>query len=187
MVLTGADDPSAAAASASMTAQAFAATYMTRVLRFAVMVSPPGTDPEDVAQDAMVTALSRLGRFDPSRGSMDAWLWRIVVSRGRDAGRVVRRTRLLFDRIVSVGHRDLADRSSPEWLALERLRDEDLIAALRRLPTKYRTLVALRYGAGLSPPEIAGMLGTSSMAVKKTMRRALDRLRTDLEARDEGE
>jgi DNA-directed RNA polymerase specialized sigma24 family protein len=43
-----------------MTAEAFSTTYMRRVLRFAVMVSPPGTDPEDVAQDVMVTALSRL-------------------------------------------------------------------------------------------------------------------------------
>jgi RNA polymerase sigma-70 factor (ECF subfamily) len=182
---SAADDRPAPTISALITQEAFSATYLPRVLRFALMLSPPSTDPEDVAQDAMVTALARLASFDPSRGSMDAWLWQIVVSRARDAGRVARRSELLFERFVSLRHRDLTDASSPESLALDRLRDQDLIAALRCLPRRYRTVIALRYGAGLSSPEIAETLGTTPMAVKKTMRRALDRLRVDLEASDE--
>jgi RNA polymerase sigma-70 factor (ECF subfamily) len=187
MERTGASDQMASTASPSITAEAFAATYLTRVLRFALMVSPPGTDAEDVAQDAMITALARLDTFDPSRGTMDAWLWKIVVSRACDAGRVMRRTGVLVERIASVGDRDSPISQSTDSLALERLRDQDLIAALRRLPGRYRTVIALRYGAGLSSPDIAQTLGTTSMAVKKTMRRALDRLRADLEARDDGE
>jgi hypothetical protein len=50
----------------------------------------------------MVTALARLASFDPSRGSMDAWLWQIVVSGARGAGRVARRSELLFERFVSL-------------------------------------------------------------------------------------
>lgn len=162
-----------------LTSEALSALYLTRVLRFALMVSPPGIDPEDVARDAMVTVLARIDTFDPARGPMDAWLWRVVVSRARDAGRVAHRSALVLERIRSQGG---GVASSAETLALERLRDQDLLAAIRRLPRRYRTMIALRYGAGLSTPEAAELLGTTPMAVKKTMRRALDRLRANLEA-----
>src|SRR5438105_6870958 len=118
----------------AVTAEFLSATYLARVLRFALMVSPPGTDPEDVAQDAMVTALARLDRFEPSRGSLDGWLWRIVVSRARDAGRAARRAELLFDRVQAVVQQAPTTDRSPESVVLDRLRDQDLIAAVRRLP-----------------------------------------------------
>jgi RNA polymerase sigma-70 factor (ECF subfamily) len=167
---------------ASAATEAFAATHLDRVLRFAVMVSPPGTDPEDVAQEAMVTALASLDRYDPARGSVDAWLWRIVVSRARDAGRAARRTQVLLDRFLVLAHRAPAE--TPEAVVLDRLRDQDLVAAVRRLPGRYRTVIALRYGAGLTFPEIAELLGTSRMAVVKALDRALNRLRKDLEVLD---
>ncbi|MBO0839178.1 MAG: hypothetical protein J2P28_27210 [Actinobacteria bacterium] len=82
---TAADERQHPSLSPPVTAEAFTALYLPRVLRFALMVSPPSVDPEDVAQEAMITALARLATFDPSRGSMEDWLWRIVVSRSRDA------------------------------------------------------------------------------------------------------
>jgi RNA polymerase sigma-70 factor (ECF subfamily) len=143
------------------------------------MVSPPGADPEDVAQDAMVTALTHLDRFDPKRGSLDAWLWQIVLSRGRDAGRALLRNALLLERIGLLGHHTA--RPWADALALDRMRDQQLIDAVRRLPTRHRTLIALKYGAGLSAPEIAALMHTTPMAVKKAMRRALDHLRDGLQ------
>ena len=71
--------------------------------------------------------------------------------------------------------------SSAESAALERLHNRELVEAVRRLPRRYRSLIALRYGAGLSPTQIANTLGTTPMAVIKATRRALDRLRQDLE------
>jgi len=169
------------ATATSTAAEAFAAAHLDRVLRFAILVSPPSTDPEDVAQEAMVTALARLDRYDPTRGSIDAWLWRIVVSRARDAGRAARRTEVLLERVRVLGHRAPAAVESPEALALGRLRDQDLVAAVRRLPRRYRTVIALRYGADLTFPEIADLLGATRMAVVKALDRALNRLRKDLE------
>jgi RNA polymerase sigma factor (sigma-70 family) len=69
---------------------------------------------------------------------------------------------------------------SPETLALDQMRDRDLIEAVRRLPRRHRSLIALRYGAGLSAAEIAECMGTTRMAAAKALRRALDRLRADL-------
>jgi RNA polymerase sigma factor (sigma-70 family) len=166
---------------ASIAPDEFSATYLDRVFGFAILVSPPGTDPEDIAQEAMVTALARLDHFDPARGSMDAWLWRIVVNRARDAGRAARRSELLLERLLALGHREPAADTSPEAVVLDRFRDQDLVAAVRRLPKRYRTVIALRYGGGRTFPEIAQLLGTTRMAVVKTLDRALNRLRKDLE------
>lgn len=54
-----------------LTVEALAVTYLSRVHRFAVMVCPPGADPEDLAQQALLKALERTDRFDPSRGTLD--------------------------------------------------------------------------------------------------------------------
>lgn len=166
---------------AAVAAETFAALYLDRVVRFATMVSPPNADPDDVAQEAIVTALERLDRYDPGRGSMDGWLWRIVVNRARDAGRVTRRSELLLERLLATGDRTPRIEASAEAVVMDRLRDQDLLTAVRRLPSRYRTVVALRYGACLSSPEIADLLGTTRMAIVKTLHRALNRLRNDLE------
>ena len=168
----------------STAADAFCAAHLDRVLRFAILVSPRGTNPEDVAQDAMVSALAQLDRYDAARGTVDAWLWRIVVSRARDAGRAARRTEVLLARLMVLGHRVPTTSASAEAVVLDRLRDQDLVVAVRRLPRHYRTVVALRYGADLTFPEIAALLGTTRMSVVKTVDRALHRLRKDLEVVD---
>jgi RNA polymerase sigma factor (sigma-70 family) len=160
------------------TPEAFAARYADRVRRFAVMVSPPGTDPEDLAQDALVRALQRLDRFDPARGSMDGWLWRIVVNLSRDAGRVASRTALRLERLAA--RAETGREPSAEDLAIRRIGDRELLAAVRRLPRRHRSVVALRFGAGLTFPEIAEALGVSRPAAVQVTRRALDRLRRDL-------
>ena len=163
-----------------LTVEELVATYLPRVRHFAVMVSPWGADPEDLAQQAMVRALERPERLQPGRGSFDAWLWRVVVNLARDAGRLSRRTELLVGRLAMHGGEG-SSAASPETLALDQLRDQQLIDAVRRLPRRHRSLIALRYGAGLSAAQIAECLGTTRMTVAKTLRRALDRLRADLE------
>jgi RNA polymerase sigma-70 factor (sigma-E family) len=55
----------------------------------------------------------------------------------------------------------------------------DLVAALRHLPDKQRSVVVLRYFAGLSEQEIAHALGCSTGSVKTHASRALARLRVE--------
>jgi RNA polymerase sigma-70 factor (ECF subfamily) len=168
---------------AQIEADTFCAAYPDRVLRFATMASPPGMDPEDGAQDAMVTSLTQLDRFDPDRGSIEAWLWGIVINRTRDAGRAVQRRDLLLERLITFADRQPMATPSAEAAFLDRLGDKDLIAAIRTLPRQYRTAIALRYGGDLTSSEVAVILGTTRMAVVKSLHRAVRRLRKDLEVR----
>lgn len=168
---------------AELTPSEFAERYADRVYRFAFMVSASEGAAEDVAQDALVTALEALPRFDPKRGTMDAWLWTIVTNRWRDRGRRLARTRALLRRLG----RGESEAPSPETIALDQLTDQALIECVRRLRPSYRTVIALRYGAGLSVDETADALGVSAMAVKHRTRRALDHLREQLGDMDDGE
>lgn len=156
---------------------AFAERYADRVHRFALLVSDSAEGAEDVAQDALMAALLALPRYDSRRGTMDAWLWRIVANRWRDRGRRLARARAAMDRLRRA---EPPFEESPEAIALEHLDDATLISCVHRLPPSYRTVIAVRYGAGLSIQEAAESLSTTPMAVKQRTRRALDMLRAQL-------
>ncbi|MGH7777285.1 MAG: sigma-70 family RNA polymerase sigma factor, partial [Candidatus Dormibacterales bacterium] len=65
---------------------------------------------------------------------------------------------------------------SVEAIALDHLRDADLLAAVRRLPERPRTVIALRYGAQLGTTEIAQQMRMKPSAVSMALGRALARL-----------
>ncbi|HYA00388.1 MAG TPA: sigma-70 family RNA polymerase sigma factor [Candidatus Binatia bacterium] len=168
-----------------VTVDEIAALYLDRVHRFAVMVCPAGADPDDLTQQAMLRAVEQAAHRRLRRETAEAWLWRVVVNSARDHGRSLRRSQLVVERLSRATDRPPSV-ASAESLALERIRDEELIAAVRRLPPRYRLLIALRYGGGLTPTEITRCTGSSRMAVAKALKRSLDRLRGDLVPDGEG-
>lgn len=90
------------------------------------------------------------------------------------------RRSLLTDRWVREQHTS-AGEGSVETDALDLLRDEQLLDAVRRLPERARTVIALRYGAQLGTGEIAAQLRTTAPAVSMAIGRALSHLRRQLE------
>jgi len=112
-----------------LTPEVLCARYAHRVYRFAAMVAAGDVEAEDLAQDALVRAIRNLGRFDARRGSVETWLWRIVVNAATDAGRVSTRRRLLWERFRS----QPTPGENVEDLALMRITAAALLAAVRRL------------------------------------------------------
>lgn len=163
--------------SGPVTAEELCRTYAGSVTRFAAIVSPNPADAEDLAQDALLRAVRSLRTYDPSRGSMEAWLWRIVANAARDAAG--RRERLR-DVVMRIGLVTPREAESVEDTVLDRLGDADLHAQLRRLPVRDRTLLALRYGADLDMNEVGAAVGLNSDSAARATRRALARLRARL-------
>jgi RNA polymerase sigma-70 factor, ECF subfamily len=158
-----------------LTAETLCQTYTARVFKFAQLVSADSVNAEDLAQDALERAIRGLKTFDPTKGEIEGWLWRIVVNAGRDAGRIAGRQRLVFEL--------LADRwSSDEKVADagERFRTEEVVQAVRALSPRHRAVVALRYGADLSYRNVGQALGISEAAALMATRRALANLRSRL-------
>jgi RNA polymerase sigma-70 factor (ECF subfamily) len=163
-----------------LTPERLAEAYAPLVYRFSAMVCRDRSQSEDLAQDALLRAMRALAQFDPSKGTVDAWLWRIVVNLARDSGRAAGRWALAWERLTARGMGE--PWAEPvESLVLHRLRNEELLEAVRALPRRHRTLVGLRFGAGLSYAEIGQHFGQSPEAVKQATYRALANLRRHLE------
>jgi RNA polymerase sigma factor (sigma-70 family) len=155
-------------------------TYAPLVYRFCMMLCGNRADADDLAQEALLRAMRRVHRFDPRRGSMEAWLWQIALSTARDARRAARRVEALWERILA-GAASGAASPSAELIALDHLRDAEVLAALRTLSRRHRTLIALRFGAQLSYSEIAALTSENEQTVKQAIYRALAALRSRLE------
>ena len=165
----------AATVRTAMSAVTLCEVYGGRVYKFAQLISNDRAAAEDLAQDALERAIRGLRSFDPARGELDGWLWRIVVNAARDAGRIARRQRLLFEVMA-----DQFGRDEPASDIDEEQTSTELLAAVRTLSPRHQAVVALRFGADLPFRQVGEALGISEAAAQMTTRRALRILRARL-------
>jgi RNA polymerase sigma-70 factor (ECF subfamily) len=130
---------------------------------------------EDLLADAFERALRARRRFDPRRGSEKAWLYGIALNLLRDhARRAAAEGRALERTGAPVGAA-----GDPHMESLgER---EALHRALATLAPEEREAIALRFGAELTVPEIAKLLGEPLTTVEGRVYRALRKLRERLQ------
>lgn len=127
-------------------------------------------DPEtasDAVHEAFVNAIRSRCRFR-SDGSLEGWIWSIVVNTARDHTRSARHHELTSEPVVrsDVGARIVGD---PET-ALDRAAFRDQIA---RLPERQRVIVFLRFYADLDYGQIGCILNISSGTVGAALHTAL--------------
>ena len=144
-----------------------------RAHRAAYLVIHDSQAAEDVAQEAFVSAVRALDRFDRSR-PFAPWLSRIVVNRAIDYARTraLRREALVDPELVAAPEAPAAEAKAGD-------RDE-LVAALASLSAEHRAVVVLRYLLDHTPGEIAQLLALPRGTVNSRLRRALDRLEVSL-------
>ena len=146
--------------------------------RAAYLVIGDAAAAEDVAQEALVSAIRALDRFDLRR-PFGPWLRRIAVNRAIDHARA-RGSR----GEVSVGTAEEAERrvSAPAFAVedLDDPRGERLVAALAELSPDHRAIVAMRFLLDMGPGEIAAELGVPRGTVNSRLRRALDHLADEI-------
>ncbi len=132
-------------------------------------------DAEDLTQVTFERALRAWARFDPQRASESTWLLAIARNLLIDHHRRDRSGLLepLDERVAPAV-------DGPE----ERLTaSAELIEALGQLNDREREVLALRFGADLSGPQIAAVAGLSLANVQQIISRSLRKLRGLLEER----
>jgi RNA polymerase sigma-70 factor, ECF subfamily len=153
---------------------------------------------EDVVQETFLALWNRAEQYDPTMGSLPAWL--LTIARNR----TIDRLRALGRRPPTMPVSDIALFDESDTATLERLvaggavvgagqpvmgpaaiLDENelrtsLAVALAELPDVERTVLVLAYRDELSQSEIAERLGWPIGTVKTRTRRALFRMRTAL-------
>jgi RNA polymerase sigma factor (sigma-70 family) len=136
-------------------------------------------DAEDLTQLTFERGLKAWDRFDASRASLGTWLLAIARNVLVDHYRRDRSHRhepLGADEATeaALGYREPAQ----DGLGIS----PELAAGLERLGRREREVIALRFGADLTGPEIAELTGLSLSNVQQLLSRSLRRLRGELEA-----
>lgn len=134
---------------------------------------------EDVVQEAFLSLWRASAGYDPARGSVRAWVLRVVHNRAVDS---FRRTEARSSRDVSdIGLAQLLPAAELTEVEAERRDDARLVrSALNDLTVDQRRVIELAYFGGLSHTEIAEMLELPTGTVKGRMRLGLTKLRTTL-------
>jgi RNA polymerase sigma-70 factor, ECF subfamily len=138
-------------------------------------------DAEDLVQETFAKALTASGQFRPGT-NLNAWLRRIMIN-VFISGYRKRRTEPQFVTADAIGPQLMCAQSrdgSAEDQVVRRLLDADLIAALRALPDRHRTVVYLADLEGLGYRQISALTGIPLGSVKSCLHRARQRLRADL-------
>jgi RNA polymerase sigma-70 factor, ECF subfamily len=149
-----------------VTPAAIEALYRARFRAFLLSVTALVGDGEaafDVVQEGFGLALARRQTFR-NEGSLEAWVWRIVLNVARD---------------------ELRSRQRQHFRPIEQPyarneHDEELRVVLRALPERQRLAIFLRYYADMSYAEIAEVLGIAAGTVAASLNAAHRAVRRDL-------
>ena len=147
------------------------------VLAYLCVRLPTLADAEDILADVFLTALrvSAEGQDTPGIG------WLLTVGRRRVADFYRQRAHAgaRHSPIESAAELPADSQGEPESAALYAEANRELVALVAQLPEEQRDILALRFGAGMSAPQIAAIIGKSNDATRAMLSRAIRALRKE--------
>ncbi len=153
--------------------------YERLVFKNAYLITGAREEAEDVLQEVFVSVWKSRHTFNPDKGKLTTWLYRITVNE------CLRRQRKKRPAPVSLENIDLAETQhveGQEEVLVNRQEYERLIRAMNSLDSKHRAVLVLRYFNDLSYDEIAQVVGIPLGTVKSRIYLALKTLREQLGA-----
>jgi RNA polymerase sigma-70 factor, ECF subfamily len=148
--------------------------YAQSLLGFLVYRTGDRALSEDVLADTFERVLRSRKPFDPRKASRKTWLYAIALNVLRDH---MRRRQAETRALARIGPEASADDS------MERAYGDrgQILEALKALSKDEREVVALRYGADMTVPEIARLKGEKLTTIEGRVYRALRKLRHKLD------
>jgi RNA polymerase sigma-70 factor (ECF subfamily) len=147
-----------------------------RIYRYLYSHTGGREEAEDLTALVFTAAWEGIHRYR-EQGNFAAWIFGIARNKVGDYYRR-RRQQVPLDEVYPEPMEDWDPAAELERLeALKRLS-----ILVRRLDAEHQELLRLRFAAGLSFREIAGLLGRSEAAVKMAVHRLLQRLQVDWES-----
>lgn len=149
-----------------------ASEYADMLARIAFQNLGSRTDAEDVVQDVFLKLMKKRPVFETSIHEK-AWLIRVTINACKD----MRKT-AWFRRTVPLEDYDLQDnRFGHNW----EMSENNVMAAVQKLPEKYRSVTYLYYFEGMKVSEIAEILKQKENTVMSWLHRARSKLKIQLE------
>jgi RNA polymerase sigma-70 factor, ECF subfamily len=161
--------------------------YQHRLFRFLVrMVGDPGTA-EDLFQQTWIRLMEKIGSYD-ARRNFEAWLF--AIARNLAIDHLRRRRGISLDEPDDSGQApvECLMAAGPDVLSqlLDFERGALLATAIEELPAIHREVLTLRFEEDMKLEQIAEVAGVPLSTVKSRLHRALESLRTRIEASGKG-
>ena len=141
--------------------------YANDVLRVSYFYLGDRQQAEDVTQDVFIRLLTNAPDLRP--GSEKAWLLKVALNRCRDIWRAA------WVKRVVLGSPAMELAPAPDHME-ERLERQELLSAIRRLPTDFRDVILLHYYQGYGIAEIAKMLSVPEGTISSRLSRGRKKL-----------
>jgi RNA polymerase sigma-70 factor, ECF subfamily len=153
-------------------------TYLDGLYGYAVVLSRNGIEAEDLVQETCLRALRGMGQLRPD-GNVKSWLfvilrniWLNQLRQRRTAPEMVD-----LDSEKNRGSEPADTAQDPLAVYASKVDQEQVRAAIQRLPVEFREIIILREYEELSYQEIAGILNCPPGTVMSRLARARSRLR----------
>lgn len=128
---------------------------------------------EDITSTVFLKMLESLEKNNFAKDRLQSWLYRIAHNSIIDDVRYQQRrpVQALYDAIET-----LTD-DNPESLVQKQMQDEAVWDAIQQLTEDQKNVIILRFGEGLTAPQVAEILDKTEEAVRALQRRGLANLR----------
>jgi RNA polymerase sigma-70 factor (ECF subfamily) len=162
--------------------EAFAALFRffaPRLKSYFLRLGTPAAQAEELVQEAMLRVWERAEQYDPARAQASTWIFTVARNLRLDALRGERHPEPESEALLGA----LPDPSEPADMLLDfSEREERVRAALGLLPEEQIEILKLSFFEDVAHADIACRLGLPLGTVKSRIRRALARLRGDIDA-----
>jgi len=147
--------------------------YVERIFNYVYYRTGNLDDAEDLTARVFQRAMNHIGNYTDRGVPFSAWLYRIAHNIIIDDARQQQRrpTGELHDGL------SLPSEADPDYLVGRKLENERIRRALDQLTPEQKEVIILRFGEGMTAPQVAHILGKSEEAVRALQRRGLANLR----------
>ncbi|WP_135553445.1 sigma-70 family RNA polymerase sigma factor [Paenibacillus cymbidii] len=153
----------------------FYSRYAGLIYKIAAHMLGDAMEAEDACHDIFLEVLQKPGKFDPARGSVEAWL--AVKTRSRCIDRLRQRKRT----VVGSAAAERAETTTAEERVLVNLQRESLREAMRQIPSRQQQALRGMYYEHRTQQELAKTLERPLGTVKSLVRYGLGNLRRKME------
>lgn len=154
--------------------EAEAMPHVPSLFRIAFWLTRERAEAEDLVQETLMAALGSFHRFAPGT-NCHAWLVSILYHRNSKRRRTANRLILVSERDEQIAETVVFEAATPQNLT-----DDDVLAALRRLPRTFQEVIILADIEEMSYKEIAAAIDVPIGTVMSRISRGRKLLRTEL-------
>lgn len=153
--------------------------YRRMVFKTAYLMTGRKEEAEDILQEVFVSVWRSRNTFNPKKGKLTTWIYRITVNQCLSRRRKKQPAILSLEE-KSINLPDIKLEEQPEEVLVTKLEYERLMKAMNALDSRHRSVLILRYFNDLSYDEIAQVIGVPLGTVKSRISQALRSLRTQM-------